>query len=332
MSSPQSSLRFAGFPLSPRSAVVFGCVALFCSLVFSVRAMAAEDKKKKKEEDKPAREDITLTTKDRVSIKCTYYEGTEGKNTVPIVLLHGWGGRRGEYKALAGFLQEKGHAVIVPDLRGHGGSQVFKHAGTDREEELELDDFRAENIYQMSRFDIEAVKSFLLKENNEGNLNIELLCVVGADVGALAALNWAAQDWSWPQLSGYKQGQDVKALVLLSPVQSYKGAMTRLALNHPVIRDRLSYLLIAGKKKPKAYAEAKRVNNTLKKNRPPVPKDPKLRLKKQDLFFISLDTTLQGTKLLEQKTLKVDSKIASFVKLRLVDKLDDFPWTDRTGP
>ena len=37
-------------------------------------------------------------------------------------MLHGWKGNRTEYADLASFLQtQHGHAVLVPDLRGHGG-------------------------------------------------------------------------------------------------------------------------------------------------------------------------------------------------------------------
>ena len=83
--------------------------------------------------------------------------------------------------------------------------------------------------------DIEACKRFLLRENNEGELNIELLTVVAAgEMGAVIGLNWVAMDWSWPILPGRKQGQDVKALVLLSPGQSFKGVTGAPGANAPV--------------------------------------------------------------------------------------------------
>ena len=66
---------------------------------------------------------ISLTTKDQVLLSCVFYAGTNDDQTVPIILVHGWGGVGGEFSGLAEFLQVNfGHAVIVPDLRGHGAS------------------------------------------------------------------------------------------------------------------------------------------------------------------------------------------------------------------
>jgi pimeloyl-ACP methyl ester carboxylesterase len=39
-----------------------------------------------------------------------------------VVLLHGWPGDRTDYRALAPLLAERGFEVVVPDLRGFGGS------------------------------------------------------------------------------------------------------------------------------------------------------------------------------------------------------------------
>ncbi len=59
--------------------------------------------------------------------------------------------------------------------------------------------------------DLEACKSFLMDKNNAGELNINKLCVVGVEMGAVVAVDWAAWDWHWPRLATGKQGQDVKA-------------------------------------------------------------------------------------------------------------------------
>src|SRR5689334_3356361 len=40
-----------------------------------------------------------------------------------VVLLHGWPGDRTDYRVLAPLLVERGFEVVVPDLRGFGGSQ-----------------------------------------------------------------------------------------------------------------------------------------------------------------------------------------------------------------
>ena len=72
-----------------------------------------------------------LRTGDGLELALTYYPGTKGKQTIPVVLLHGWKQSRNDYKDLAPALQKLGYAVIVPDLRGHGESTRLKGARRD---------------------------------------------------------------------------------------------------------------------------------------------------------------------------------------------------------
>ena len=117
---------FAYFNRSERSRFMtlpynFTAFILFLTLAVSgIQNVHAQDD----EENKlPPAEDITLTTKDGVVLHCSWYPGVNEKETVPIILLHGWEEDRHVYKDYALFLQQKhGHAVIVPDLRGHGES------------------------------------------------------------------------------------------------------------------------------------------------------------------------------------------------------------------
>ena len=69
---------------------------------------------------------------------------------------------------------------------------------------------------------MKAVKDFLWERNNAGELNIDKLCVVGAEMGASVALNFALadaldQDSNRVLRPDYKLGRFVKALVLISP-------------------------------------------------------------------------------------------------------------------
>jgi len=51
---------------------------------------------------------------------------------------------------------------------------------------------------------------------------------------------------------------------------------------------------------------------------------------KQMLWMWSPQTSLQGTRLLNEKTLRVDETILKFIDLRLVKK--QMPWSDRKNP
>lgn len=315
----------------------------FTCLVLPIQAFAQDEE----DLEVPDPESIVVETKDRVPIHCTYYAGgfmempggkdkkkvtkKPGKEVVPIIMLHGWEGSRREYDILASGLQKMGHAVIVPDLRGHGSSTAVKLPNGE-EKEIKLDRMRRADMEVGFVLDIEAAKKFLLDKNNSGELNIELLCVIGADVGAIAAVNYAAMDWSRKQLPAFKQGRDVKALVLLSPQQSHKGFTLTKSLQHPVVRRDLSLMMIVGAQDKKALASTKSVFSRVEKHHDPPPADPEERLKKQDLFRIETDTLLQGTQLLRARGLNVNAMIARFIDFRLVRKSEDFPWAERPNP
>ena len=96
---------------------------------------------------------------------------------------------------------------------GPGGAQA----------DLDAAKISKEDYIAMAAFDMEAVRRFLVDKNDAGELNLNKLSLVGSGMGATVAANWAVQDWSAPPLAVGKQGQDVKALVLVSPQWKYRG-------------------------------------------------------------------------------------------------------------
>jgi len=178
--------------------------------------------------------------------------------------------------------------------------------------------------------DVEACKKFLMDKNNAGELNIDLLTVVGAEFGAVVAARWAALDWSVPDLPAYRQGKDVKALVLLSPINSFKGVTLREAFNHPAVQSRLSVMLISGAK-DKGASEAKRLYNSLTPHHPRVDEDDQDAEKKQEVVLIQPETNLAGTKLLGPG-LPVPQYIGRFIDNRVVSRKSEFPWAERKNP
>lgn len=290
----------------------------------------------------PDPEPLSLKTKDLVSLSCTYYPGgimegrdkkfsrKSGKEVVPVILVHGWGGQRGEYDALASYLQRAGHAVVVPDMRGHGRSTTRRFPnGTDQE--IDPERMRAGDINAMVG-DVEAVKKFLLDKNNEGELNIEMLCIVGAESGAITAVNYAALDWARPQLTFQKQGRDVKALVLLSPLQSFKGTTLTKSLQSPFVSKLISVMLVVGEADRESLGDAKAIHKRLERFHPePEQKDI---AEKKSLFLVEKPkTSLKGTNLVHPRAgLNVEYDINTFIQLRLVNKREDLPWKERKNP
>ena len=318
-----------------------GASILVC-LTLSVYFPAPSQAQTKKKVGLPKPKAFSLTSRDGVQVRCNYYPGgvierlnadrereyanRSGKEVVPVILLHGWGGNRKEYSYLAGVLQRQGHAVIIPDFRGHGESMIRRFPNG-AEVKLDRDRIRPADMPGLL-LDVEAAKKFLLKENNEGLVNIEQLTIVGAEAGAIIAINWAQQDWSRRQLPSFKQGQDIKALILLSPESSFKGISTKAAFKHPVVASRLSMLIITGKADRKGYSDARAIHKRLAKmhREPANPED-------EDLFLVELETSLRGTRLIYPRArLGVEQHIVSFIERRLVAQSAYFSWHERRNP
>ena len=290
----------------------------------------------------PEPQSLTLMTKDFVSLHATFYPGgvverdktftrKSGKEVVPVILLHGWEGQRGDYDALASYLQKFGHAVVVPDLRGHGRSTT-QRLPNGKDVELDRKRMRRDHINAMS-LDVEAIKKFLFVKNDAGELNIEMLCIVGAEMGAIIAVNYAALDWGRPQLTFKKQGRDVKALALLSPQQQFKGATLSKALQTDVYRHAvMSLMVVVGKEDSASYKDAKAIHKRLEKyHKDPEPSD----IKTKSIFLIEKKTKLKGTQLVHPRfarELQVHADIKTFIQLRLVNHQADFVWKQRKNP
>ena len=223
-----------------------------------------------KQQPQPA--NITLTTRDGVSLGATYYASLLGKEAVPVIMLHQYKGSRADFKDLAIALQAKGCAVLIPDLRGHGQStrQALPGGG---EREISAALLKQHDLAAMVEQDLEACKSFLMEKNNAGELNINKLCVIGAEMGAVVAVDWAGWDWHWPVLATGKQGQDVKALVLISPAWSVKGISMTEVVNNRKLADKWSWLVLVGDQDTNDLKEAKRLSQSLEKFLP-TPSDP----------------------------------------------------------
>ncbi|MCH2123462.1 MAG: lysophospholipase [Pirellulaceae bacterium] len=297
---------------------------LYCfSAFFPLLGMAQENSP---EVEIPTPRFVRLDTKDGVNLRCVYYEAPlseeVGKTAIPVMLLHGWEGHAGDFDGLASAMQKGGYAVLVPDLRGHGRSvKQVDRSGNERDitpDKMRATDFRAMVL------DVHAAKKFLIKEHNAGKLNIELLTVVGAEMGAIIALNWAAHDLNVKDLPAFKRGKDIKGLVLLSPPQSFNGLSPGAAIRQPTVAKELSVMVLVGREERKSYEAARRIHRQFKAKRPKLPNDPDERYVKQDLFWDAIDTSLQGTELLNPQ-LPVNNLIAQFMRQRIVERREDLP-------
>jgi pimeloyl-ACP methyl ester carboxylesterase len=266
-------------------------------------------------------EDITLTTDDGVTLTASYYPGTKGKESIPVILLHGYGSgeSRKVYADLAPALQrDLGCAVLVPDLRGHGDSTARK-GGKIEAAKMKRGDFTA-----MSSQDMVAIRNFLMDENNGGGkaprLNLNKLCIVGAGMGATVAVQFARDDWNLAPAGPWQMGTFTKAVVLLSPELTAHGLKLAEPLADPNVRKELSILLVVGKDGPLRLKDAKTVFNMLERYHLMPAADE--RKAKQTLYFTPLAGNLQGAKMLTEESLGVPGLIEDFITRRLIDSPD----------
>ena len=304
--------------------VTMMAVLLFSFWILPANLYAAEEDKNG-EDELPEVEEVELPTSDGLKLFLNYYPGTKGKKTVPVVILHDIGESAQDYASLSLYLQKKGHAVLLVDIRGHGQSTQRKPP-RGRPQEIHGKRLNENHVRQMVLADMRAIRKFLLQENNAEKLNIEKLCLVGTGACALVAMNYAVVDWGWEDLAFQKQGKDVRALVLISPSWGYKKLSAKTFIENRNLRGQLSILLMVGRDDKKAFKASTSIHKLLARFYPE-PKE-KEAAKAKALFFYKRDTVLQGEKLLNTAEFKCENAISAFIKARLVSK--KIPWTDRT--
>lgn len=315
-------------PAGPSRGVARWLVCGWLAVALSTLPAAAQENPPQGEEKKlPAPEEHTLKTKDGVALAVTYFPGTEGKETVPVVCLHDWKGSRADFLPLAKYLQSQGHAVVLVDLRGHGDST--QQAGRS----LRADRLRPIDFQAMVAQDLVTVKRFLLDENNAQRVNIEKLTVVGAGAGAMLATYWTTRDWSLVSYPNLKVGHDIRALVLISPRMRFQEgnmSFTTAYSQRAFPKKLISAHIVVGTGLRDEAADAERIYKLMEphawQGRDASPEEI---VREKNLFLDTYDTKLQGTKMLDAG-LGLEERIGNFIKLRLVNQR--YEWTDRTSP
>jgi pimeloyl-ACP methyl ester carboxylesterase len=263
-------------------------------------------------------------------LQATYYPGSKGKETIPIIMLHEHKGNRRDFENLAKFFQGEffGAAVLVPDLRGHGESTVV--SGSNRP--LSADKLNTKQFQAMVTFDMESCKKFLMERHHKGELNIEQLTLIGAEMGASVAMLYARNDWNWPTLTTGKQGQDVRAIAMISPQTVFKGLRITDALGEPDnfgFRRSVQFFMAVGAEDNKSLKDVERLEKQLRRFRPAEPTD---KPEQASIVLSKFPTKLQGKDILEERSFGLHDQLAQFVDFRVKQRAADVPWKERKSP
>lgn len=268
-------------------------------------------------------EDKTLLTRSGIPLKITYFPSDAGKDAPVVVLLHGKGGNRLVWKDFATRLQqEANYAVITVDLSGHGesGSRMSKPAGGKKGE------MKPTEVQAMVLDDLETVKRFIYNEHQEQNLNMAKLALVGADLSAAVAVVFADNDWQKKPYDDAPiveqqtpKGQDVKALILLSPEEHVPGL--KVSSSAAVLkRIPMPVMIGVSKKDGLDKGSAKKLYDNF------APKKG-FEADKQYVYLQEYDGQLRGTDLLGQDSQKVETNILNFLDRHLTPL--PIEWRDR---
>ena len=313
---------------------------LSCFTMFAIGNIAVANGQSQPANEQTGPEEVTLETKDKVQLVCTYFapnkpagakeeEATteedpiDGKRVIPYIILHDWESSRKDTTALATFLSSRGNAVIIPDLRGHGDST--KVAGYDKE--IAAADFSTGQISAVMG-DIETCKRFLVKKNNAGELNIDMLAVIAIGKTVPLATAWVVQDWSYAPFSkGIKQGQDVKALIMISPEKKLGSLAINRVASAPIFSGSAALpTIIAWGTGTKQAKEVQSIYNRLEKRRPEA-KDKSAKT----LYKAALSNSLTGTEIGSNSSqTKLWGFFHKIVSRKINDNLDKLPWQDRS--
>ncbi|MFM8286738.1 MAG: alpha/beta hydrolase [Planctomycetaceae bacterium] len=311
----------------PLRRVLFtGLVVLHAGLAMPALAWAQAKTGESAGKNEPV--NVVLRTKDNLALKATYYQSSRGKDAAVVVLLHMRDGNRFIWQSEGGFanrLHKEGYAVLTVDLRGHGESRGDGAAGAAQGDKKARRDLKKGDLVAMYEGDMEAVNKFLLERHQAEEFNMNKTAFVGPEMGATVAVYAAFRDWNKPPYadapvdSGRQtpRGQNVRALVLISPQQNLQGlglAQPLKGLGAPILG--VSCLVAVAQKDAQDKGQAKKTYDQVSS----APGSD------QRMYFREFPGTGRGTELLGKKT-KLEDTMVNFLGKHLREL--EIPWTDR---
>jgi len=275
--------------------------------------------------------------KDETTFQCSYYPGSRAMESIPVILLHEWGGSRRDIEPLARKLQSHGCAVVIPEMwpgidcsdspdkansaRRTSGSRLF-----------------VTPFWTLGSGQLDAITAFLVDEHNKGALNVSLLCIMADGTTSFLATNWTMLWVREPPIDPITKAKafDIKALVCLSPriPSDRRGFLVRYP---PGDMSKTPMMLVAGAQHKdyldaaeNVYASLNLLYNAARRraaDADPSSKEPR----HPNLSFIKVASRKQGIALVNEQPL-VAKQLAEFFEKSVDDDRDECPWRIRFTP
>ena len=288
-------------------------------------------------EDDTAPRKLKLETSDGMRLAAWYYPVAGDERPIAtVILVHDLEDTHKSVEPLAIALRQQGFAVVAPDLREHGASK--QQPAEDGRGEVPDGKLLKKNELEMIamssggrirdqsslRGDIEAVRNWIKGRSDAGELDIDRLFIVGSGSAGMLAAMWTAADWSWLPTTSGPQGQQVRGVVLVSPVWTVKGLSISTAMASDAMKHQVPILVLGGGND----RDATRLFEQLKRQRPnkwfeqlagkPYELAPKLKaVGDATLFYIQLESTLSADKLASDRSARSSDRIKTFFSLIL---------------
>ncbi|PAY20169.1 alpha/beta hydrolase [Rhodopirellula sp. SM50] len=296
-------------------------VILAFTLTLLTQSTLSAQGPRKKVEPPPPPGPVKLPTKDGLELSGYYFGSNKGKAAIPVMIVHEWKGQKAPYGKLCIALRDAGCAVLALDYRGHGGSREYTDPRGETQE-FDLERMRKQHVLAIVKYDLDAAKAFLEKENNEGKLNLNALVVIGIREGGVLAAGWTQRDWSFVPVGTRKQGQDVKALVLVSPERLLKGVPIETSIAVPTVAS-LPIMMVVGEGSPE-QSDTDRIYKRVEaaKKKLSGGKDP------EGLKLLQVKQPLGGPFLVNESA-QVIPEIVKFVTSQVPISETDNPWIER---
>lgn len=187
--------------------------------------------------------ELELRAVDGWTLHAVWQAAEAGKPTV--VLLHGTGQRKEDWRAVARALAKAGYGYAAVDLRGHGASRVTPSGETITYKKLRA--LKNANDYEDMTRDAEAAVASL----TGAGVPEETIALMGAEVGGSVAVKYAAVHPKVPFVIILSPGLAWQEIPIVNAVRAFKGRSMPILMIHSDADKRSS------RETPLLYAFAK---------------------------------------------------------------------------